>query len=47
MKIFYSLLWAHSTPGDHNLNKLESKIPEDGTTQVIAFWSGFLKKKIF
>lgn len=47
MKIFDSLLWAHSTPGNHNLNKLESTIPEDGTMQVIAFWSGLKKKRFF
>ena len=30
-------LWPHPTPGDHDLNKLESTLPEDASTQVKAF----------
>ena len=29
--------WPHLTPGDHDLNKLESILPEDTSTQIDAF----------
>lgn len=30
-------LWPHSTPGEYDLIKLESKLPEDALTQAAAF----------
>lgn len=26
-------LWPHPTPGDHDLNKVESTVPNDASTQ--------------
>ena len=30
-------LWPHPTPGGHDLNNLESTLPQDVSTQVSAF----------
>lgn len=29
-------LWPHPIPGDHDLNKLESLLPKDASTEVAA-----------
>lgn len=46
----YPQLWYHPSPGDHDLNKFESSLPENASTHVIAFMPDrFLRRsfKIF
>ena len=39
-------LWPHPTPGDHDLNKLESTLPEDAFILICTFlaWLFFKRK---
>lgn len=31
-------MWPETTPGDHNVNKLESTLLKDASTHITAFW---------
>lgn len=35
------------SPWDHNLNKIESKIPEDASKKFKFFWSNEFLRKVF
>lgn len=37
--------WPHSTPGEYDLIKLESKLPEDALTQAAAFLAFWILRK--
>lgn len=34
-----TLFWAKSLPHDHELNKLESSLPRNASTQITTFWT--------
>lgn len=40
-------MWQNSTPGDNDLNKIEFILPEDASTQIIAFLANWFLKKRF
>lgn len=40
-------MWPYSNPGDHDLNKFKSTLPENAATQVRAFLAKWFEKENF